>query len=126
MSPMKRANSWRPLRRPPIRPLTVGYGDTAVKVGGETVLFRHEKTFFNPTGLAAMITDDLDVRGNLEAKAARYMTYQYERVGLNLRPELIALKCVSGDGEKFLPAAKAVIEASDMSLILVWPRTWPR
>ena len=103
---------------PPIRPLTVGYGDTAVKVGGETVLFRHEKTFFNPTGLAAMITDDLDV-AEIKAKAARYMTYQYERVGFNLRPELVALKCVSGDGEKFLAAAKAVIEASDMSLILV-------
>src|SRR5271157_5911342 len=26
---------------PPIRPLTVGTGDNAVKIGGETVLFRH-------------------------------------------------------------------------------------
>ena len=29
---------------PPIRPITIGSGEYAVKVGGETVLFRHEKT----------------------------------------------------------------------------------
>ncbi|RJP55442.1 MAG: acetyl-CoA decarbonylase/synthase complex subunit gamma, partial [Deltaproteobacteria bacterium] len=45
---------------PPIRQLTVGYGDRPVKVGGETVLYRHEKTFFNPTGLAALLTTDMD------------------------------------------------------------------
>src|SRR3989304_2334153 len=42
---------------PPIRPLTVGTGDNAVKIGGETVLFRHEKTFVNKPGLAIMVSD---------------------------------------------------------------------
>ena len=45
---------------PPIRPLTIGVGDYAVKVGGETVLFRHEKTFVNPPGLAAVVSTDED------------------------------------------------------------------
>jgi acetyl-CoA decarbonylase/synthase, CODH/ACS complex subunit gamma len=103
---------------PPIRPVTVGYGDTAVKVGGETVMFRHEKTFFNPPGLAALITDDNDP-GVIEEKCRRYMAYQYERVGLNLRPELIALKCVSGDGAKFAAAAKLIVSKCDLSLILM-------
>ena len=103
---------------PPIRPLTVGYGDTAVKIGGETVLFRHEKTFFNPTGLAALVTDDTDADA-LKEKCKRYMTYQYERVGLNLRPELIALKCASNDGAKFADAAKLIHENCDLSLILM-------
>ncbi|MBU2547667.1 MAG: acetyl-CoA decarbonylase/synthase complex subunit gamma [Proteobacteria bacterium] len=103
---------------PPIRPLTVGYGDTAVKIGGETVLFRHEKTFFNPPGLAALITDDTDAAA-IEAKCQRYMAYQYERVGFNLRPELIALKCVSGDGAKFAAAAKLIVDKCDLSLILI-------
>src|SRR5512136_3290888 len=44
---------------PPIRQVTIGTGDYAVKVGGETVLFRHEKTFFNKPGLAVLITDTL-------------------------------------------------------------------
>lgn len=103
---------------PPIRPLTVGYGDTEVKTGGETVLFRHEKTFYNPTGLAALVTDDTDAK-TIEEKCQRFMAYQYERVGLNLRPELIALKSVSGDGAKFAAAAKLICDKSDMGLILL-------
>ena len=42
---------------PPIRPLTIGIGDNAVKIGGETVMFRHEKTFFNNPGIAVLITE---------------------------------------------------------------------
>ena len=103
---------------PPIRPLTVGYGETAVKIGGETVLFRHEKTFYNQPGLAALITDDTDA-GVIAEKCQRYMAYQYERVGFNLRPELVALKCVSGDGAKFAAAAKLVLDKSDLGLVLI-------
>ena len=32
---------------PPIRPVVIGTGDNALKIGGETVIFRHEKTFVN-------------------------------------------------------------------------------
>ena len=102
---------------PPIRPLTVGYGDTATKMGGETVLFRHEKTFFSPPGLAAMISDDMDSAA-IEEKCRRYMAYQYERVGLNLRPELVALKA-TGDGAQFAAAAKVIKETSDLSMVLM-------
>ena len=35
---------------PPIRPIIFGTGDNVVKIGGETVLFRHEKTFVNKPG----------------------------------------------------------------------------
>lgn len=103
---------------PPIRPLTVGYGDTALKMGGETVLFRHEKTFFSPPGLAAMISDDTEP-AVIEEKCRRYMAYQYERVGLNLRPELIALKAANGDGARFAAAAKIIKEKSDLSMVLL-------
>ena len=36
---------------PPIRPVAMGAGARAFKVGGETVMFRHEKTFYNPTAI---------------------------------------------------------------------------
>jgi acetyl-CoA decarbonylase/synthase complex subunit gamma len=42
---------------PPIRPLTIGSGENVVKIGGETVLFRHEKTFVNKTGIAVLVSD---------------------------------------------------------------------
>ncbi|MFH2127588.1 MAG: (Fe-S)-binding protein, partial [Pseudomonadota bacterium] len=100
---------------PPIRPLTVGSGDTAVKIGGETVLFRHEKTFFNAPGIAGRIKD---TDGDIADKVKKWAEFQYERVGLNLRPELVFLECASGDAAKFEAAAKAVVAGSDLSLIL--------
>ena len=41
---------------PPIRTVQIGVDAAAVKVGGETVLFRHEKTFNNPTGLGCLVS----------------------------------------------------------------------
>jgi hypothetical protein len=38
---------------PPIRPVVVGNGVRKATAGGETVQYRHEKTFYNPTLLAA-------------------------------------------------------------------------
>jgi len=103
---------------PPIRPLTIGAGDHAVKTGGETVLFRHEKTFFNPTGFGALVTSDM-AEDVISAKLRKWDTYQYERVGLNLRPELVAVKDMSGDAGKFKKAVQQVFETSNFSLILM-------
>jgi acetyl-CoA decarbonylase/synthase complex subunit gamma len=100
---------------PPIRQLTLGSGDTAVKIGGETVLFRHEKTFYNPCGLAGQISD---TDGDIAEKVKRWGELQWERVGLNLRPELVFLKCESGDANQFEGAARTVVDNSDLSLIL--------
>jgi acetyl-CoA decarbonylase/synthase complex subunit gamma len=102
---------------PPIRPLTIGTGEYAVKVGGETVLFRHEKTFVNPPGLAAMVTtseDDASVNGKLE----RFKASQYDRVGLKLRAEMFAVKDTNGDPGKFAALASKMAE-SGASIILM-------
>jgi acetyl-CoA decarbonylase/synthase complex subunit gamma len=102
---------------PPIRPVAVGKGDRTFKVGGETVLYRHEKTFFNPTGLAAMVSSDIS-DSDLEAKLKAWDALQFERVGLNLRPELVALKD-AGDKDAFAQKAKTIAESSDFNLILM-------
>ncbi len=100
---------------PPIRPVAIGAGATAFKVGGETVLFRHEKTFYNPCAFAGTIKDtDADAG----AKAKRWASYQWERVGLTLRPEAAFVECASGDAAKFKAAVQAVVDNSDLSLIL--------
>jgi acetyl-CoA decarbonylase/synthase complex subunit gamma len=90
---------------PPIRPVVIGAGERAFKVGGETVMFRHEKTFYGPTGIAAMVTSDTDP-DVLDKKLKEWNALQYERVGLNLRPELVALKDVNGDSGVFTTLAK--------------------
>ncbi len=103
---------------PPIRPVSIGAGTRAFKVGGETVMFRHEKTFYNPTGLAAVINSDIS-SADLEKKIKEWNALQYERVGLNLRPELIALKDVNGDAGAFAAAAKKIAAESEFNLILM-------
>ncbi|MBF0510211.1 MAG: acetyl-CoA decarbonylase/synthase complex subunit gamma [Deltaproteobacteria bacterium] len=103
---------------PPIRPLKVGVGETEAKMGGETVMYRHEKTFYSPPGFAAVITDDTDPK-EIEAKLARFVSLQFIRVGLNLRPELVACKNVSGDAGKFTALVKTVLDKSDMGLVLM-------
>ncbi len=89
---------------PPIRPVTIGTGEYAVKIGGETVLFRHEKTFFNKPGFAILITDTM-ADAEVDRRFAKLAELQFERVGLNLRPELVALKD-TGNKEKFVSLVK--------------------
>jgi len=103
---------------PPIRPVAIGAGERAFKAGGETVMFRHEKTFYNPTGLAALVPSDMDSEV-LDKKLKEWNALQYERVGLNLRPELVALKDVNGDGSAFAAHAKKIAEGSEFGLILM-------
>jgi len=103
---------------PPIRPVAIGAGTRAFKIGGETVMFRHEKTFYNPTGLAAVIASDMDAAA-LDTKLKEWNALQFERVGLNLRPELVAVKDANGDGAAFAAAAKKIAEESEFGLVLV-------
>ena len=103
---------------PPIRPLTIGSGENVVKIGGETVLFRHEKTFVNKPGLAILITDTMP-EDEVNARLKRFKELRYERVGLTLRPELIAVKNESGDPGKFEALIKKVKAETDAALILM-------
>ncbi|MCX5715272.1 MAG: acetyl-CoA decarbonylase/synthase complex subunit gamma, partial [Candidatus Omnitrophica bacterium] len=36
--------------QPPIQLVTIGTGDNKLELGNETVLFRHEETFYHPAG----------------------------------------------------------------------------
>jgi len=103
---------------PPIRPVALGKGVRESKAGGETVLYRHEKTFYNPTPIAALVGSDIS-ESDLEAKLAGWNAFQFERVGLNLRPEFVALKDANGDQDAFAAAAKTIAETSEFNLILM-------
>ena len=103
---------------PPIRPVSIGQGDTALKIGGETVMFRHEKTFFNPAGIAVLIEDTLE-EAEADKRISRFKELQYERVGLTLRANLIVAKATSGDAAKFANLAKKIKEKTDASIILM-------
>jgi acetyl-CoA decarbonylase/synthase complex subunit gamma len=103
---------------PPIRPVAVGKGVRGATTGGETVQYRHEKTFYNQTLVAAQVGSDI-AESELETKLKVWNAYQFERVGLNLRPELVALKDVNGDKDAFANAAKKIAETSEFNLVLM-------
>ncbi|UCE92336.1 MAG: acetyl-CoA decarbonylase/synthase complex subunit gamma [Methanobacteriota archaeon] len=91
---------------PPIRSVTIGSGELAVKMGDETQLFRHDKTFYNPTVLG-LIADD---SAGLEAMRTRVddaHSAAFERVGQILRVDSVALRHSSGSEEDYLEAVKA-------------------
>jgi acetyl-CoA decarbonylase/synthase complex subunit gamma len=89
---------------PPIRQVVIGTGDYEVKIGGETVMFRHEKTFFNKPGIAIVINDAMD-DAEMEGRFAKLADCQYERVGVIMRPELVALQ-YTGNRERFMSLTK--------------------
>ncbi len=103
---------------PPIRPVVLGKGVRKATTGGETVQYRHEKTFYNPTLLAAQVGSDITA-ADLEVKLKGWNALQFERVGLNLRPELVAIKDVGGNADAFAAVAKQVAETSEFNLILM-------
>ncbi len=103
---------------PPIRQLSIGVDDYAVKIGGETVLFRHEKTFFNKPGIAVLITDVMD-DNEAERRLAGLEYFQYERVGVTMKPEIAAIK-FTGNRERFLDIVKKA-SARPCGVVLMCP-----
>jgi acetyl-CoA decarbonylase/synthase complex subunit gamma len=103
---------------PPILPVTIGAGERALKIGGETVMFRHEKRFENPCGVAILVSDSMD-DAEINARLERFKNLEYERVGLTLRPDLVAVKSESGDAAKFEALAGKVKAGSDANIILM-------
>jgi acetyl-CoA decarbonylase/synthase complex subunit gamma len=104
---------------PPIRDITLGVGDKAVKVGGEICLFRHEKKFFNPNVFAVAIK--ASEAGDAAAKKIEtVMTSEIDRVGQKLRVDAIAVTDEGGDAAKFASVVKQVVDgAPGVPLILV-------
>jgi len=103
---------------PPIRPVKMGAADAVKTIGGETVQFRHEKTFFNATIIAGLLTTAMS-DAEVDQKLAAFMKMQFERVGLNLRPEMFAIKDLAGDAGKFAALVKKVMAGSDALILLV-------
>ena len=97
---------------PPIRPLSIGTGDQALKLGGETVMFRHEKRFVSPTGIAVLVSDKMS-DSEVDSRLKKLGELKYERVGLKLQADLVAVKAESGDPAKFEGLVKKVKDRLD-------------
>ncbi len=103
---------------PPIRPVTFGSGDRVLRMGEETVLFRHEKKFINPCVFAVEIKDtmtDEEIMGIVDS----VLKSEIERVGQKLRIDAILVSNDSGDPGRFEKVLKDITQkAPDVPLII--------
>jgi len=74
---------------PPIKTIVVGNKEK-VNLGGETVLYRHEKTFYNPTGIGVLIDENMEDK-EIEEEIQNVCEMKYERVGVILKGEFIGI-----------------------------------
>jgi acetyl-CoA decarbonylase/synthase complex subunit gamma len=110
------AKLWDMLK-PPVKEVTVGSGNNAVKVGGKLVMYRHELTYHNPTAIAIDVTDEMsDEELLLRVKKTQGFSYIY--IGKELKLNMIAVRSTSNDPEKFKVAVKKVVENTELPLIL--------
>ncbi|MDQ7823037.1 MAG: acetyl-CoA decarbonylase/synthase complex subunit gamma [Candidatus Eremiobacteraeota bacterium] len=103
---------------PPIRPVVIGTGEHSVTVGNETVLFRHEETFYNPTAFAVMLEDTMEI-SDLRHALDHIGMLQFERAGSLMKVNLVALRHGSAGIEAFTETALAIREALPLPLILM-------
>ena len=85
---------------PLMKTITIGKGDTEYKLGGETVLFRHEKTFVNRNRFAVLLSEDME-DSEIDTKIQHMKDMKYVRIGEEMKTEFAALRYVS-DKDKYL------------------------
>ncbi|MEW6002113.1 MAG: acetyl-CoA decarbonylase/synthase complex subunit gamma [Nitrospirota bacterium] len=103
---------------PPVRPITFGVGDRAVKMGEETVLFRHDKKFVNPCAFALEIKDTLP-EAEINNKVGDVFNSEIERVGQKLRIDAIVLSDDSNDPGRFEAVARMISKkAPDIPVVI--------
>jgi len=100
---------------PPVRPVTIKSNGYELKSGGEVVLFRHEKTFYNKPGIFLRVRDT-ESPDAIKAKVAPADEYQVDYVGIELSMSGTA---VQADGGDFGAAVAAVRDVSHRPVILI-------
>ncbi len=91
---------------PPIRLVTIGKGANSFSMGEEEVIYRHEKTFYRPTGIAILISEK-ESDEVISAKINKLKSMQFDRVGQKLQANLFALK-YDGNRDTYLNLVKRV------------------
>lgn len=107
---------------PPMHSVTIGAGPSQITLGGETVLFRHEKTFINPPAIVIKVSDSLS-QAELCEKIQTINALHTKRMGIEISVDAIAVINDSADPELFKAAALTVARLSkNLRLLLLTER----
>jgi acetyl-CoA decarbonylase/synthase complex subunit gamma len=102
--------------QPPVRGVRLG-PDRSIKLGEETVLYRHERTFVNQTALAVNV-NDTDELASVDAVLEAVERYALERVGEVLRVDMVAVSQKGRDREAFVALADRAWRETGRPLVL--------
>lgn len=102
---------------PPMKALEIGTGENSHPLGGETVLFRHEKTLVNKNLFAVTLCSCMDDAA-IDQALLDVPKIDYERIGERMYVELLHIRCNKPDDrDRFLAIVKKA-QALKRTLVL--------
>lgn len=102
---------------PPMKTVKIGAGENEFSLGGETVLFRHEKTYVSKTRYAVSLCSCMDDAA-IDAKLAEIPKVDYERIGERMFAELVYVNYAADtDKDRYVEIVKKAA-ALNRTLIL--------
>ena len=113
----KAYNQLKEMLKPAVKEVIVGVGDKAKKLGGKLVMYRHEFTYTNPTAIAIDVTDEMPMQ-EVVSRVQYTDNFSFEYIGNTLKLDMIAVRCTSGDADKFKAVVKKISETTKLPLIL--------
>ncbi len=102
---------------PPIKLITLGNHELKFDIGNETVMFRHEEKFRNPTGVGFIVDDNLSDREIIE-HLKKINQLKFERVGQELRVNLVAIK-QNKDAQRYCQVTKLLLDNTRLPIMLM-------
>ena len=102
---------------PPMKTVKIGAGENEFSLGGETVLFRHEKTYVSKTRYAVSLCSCMDDAA-IDVKLAEIPKVDYERIGERMFAELVYVNYAADtDKDRYVEIVKKAA-ALNRTLIL--------
>ena len=101
---------------PPMKTIEVGTGDAAHKLGGETVLFRHDKTFVSRNTFSARVCSCMPAE-KVDEVLAGLKKVDYDRIGERMYVEMLYVDYAAENGaDAYIDLVKKV---ADLEQILI-------
>ena len=102
---------------PPVKTITVGAGNNKINMGGETVLFRHERRFINPIAYALTVSDELSAE-DIKKRIEYIKSLSFDRIGMIFKVDMVSVRNDSKDPSKFKAAVDTLMGAWNQPFVL--------
>jgi len=103
------------ISRPPMKAIKFGMKDNEIELGGEEVLFRHEKTFYHQPAFAILLSDTVSSE-EFRKTIKKLMDMKFELLGENIKIDMLAIKNDSKNPDAFVQCVQL---AKDFPLLLM-------